>query len=299
MPSCRSDPARRPRCERSLPRASLRCSRAGGSGRPPVWCSPVPRQPPTCSPGRRRHAARSTVEAPAGGSTSTERSMRRPTFPAGLIAAACVVAASGCQTMPQPYGSTLVTVDTDVAVPRLVSSLRIDVFRDGAWIESRELPIRDARLLPVSFGIFSSGPLDRSEALVRLRAYGDGALVDAPAAPRLVVGGVDVTPAREPDPAIAVDQLVRVTLIAGEERRARLVLRGACAGIPADVAQALTCADDSGRRRDAPQVADDDAPAGTFGIDALDTPAPRAAAGIDDGGEALVPGGAFVLGSRD
>ncbi|MBS2018763.1 MAG: SUMF1/EgtB/PvdO family nonheme iron enzyme [Deltaproteobacteria bacterium] len=205
-------------------------------------------------------------------------------------------------------GEVLVVVDTDVDVPRLVSTLRLDVWREGRWIDSRETPVRDARRLPMSFGAFSSAEDRPSRAILRLRAYGDGAVVDAPAEPRLVVDGADRTPRREPDPALAIDELVSVTVVPGEKRRVRIVLFGACAGSAADVVAGETCLAPDGQRGAVPEAVDDRETssslgatlAGTFGKGGrAPSDAPRPASPPDDGGEAWIPGGAFVLGSRD
>ncbi len=125
-----------------------------------------------------------------------------------------------------------------------------------------------------------------------------------PLTPRLVIDGVDRTPASEPQPRLAVDRLVRVTLTPGRVAEARVVLEGACAGrmsrlAASEVVDALrldeaeTCAGGSMTAL-SPAALGDPAEA--------DPPRPApfvAVAPCDDPGDdqrACVPGGAFILG---
>lgn len=61
--------------------------------------------------------------------------------------------------------------------------------------------------------------------------------------PRLIVDGVDVTPAKEPDPALAVDRLLHFELSPARQRTARVLLAGECLGAMADLAGARSCVD--------------------------------------------------------
>jgi formylglycine-generating enzyme required for sulfatase activity len=61
--------------------------------------------------------------------------------------------------------------------------------------------------------------------------------------PRLVVDGVDLTPAVEPEPSVTVDRLVWVRLGARADQSLRVQLNGDCFGIMADLYGARTCLD--------------------------------------------------------
>lgn len=90
-------------------------------------------------------------------------------FLATSLAAIC---ASACQEAPPAYPSALVTVDTDLAVPRLVSRLRVDIFNErGAWIDQRQFSFTDARAWPVSFGIVMRDDTRSADVMLRLRAF--------------------------------------------------------------------------------------------------------------------------------
>lgn len=216
------------------------------------------------------------------------------------LAAACTKSA------PAAYGSALIRVDTDVAVPRLVSSLRVDVFLDdGTWIDSRDFPIRDPALMPASFVVFSPSGETSSRALVRVRSYGDGDLIDvAPSnSARLLRDGLDVTPTQEPDPSLSIDRLLRVEVQNSESKTVNVHLLGACAGVPANLIAVRSCRG-ADRTLSAPSSDSDDGPSplvvGAFGAsDPAGLPTPRTPEADDDGGEAVITGGAFILGSDD
>jgi formylglycine-generating enzyme required for sulfatase activity len=195
------------------------------------------------------------------------------------------VAFAACSETLPPYPQVQVIVDTDMPVPRLVSRLRLDVYaEDGTWIDSREEVLRDRRDLPVSFTVFSTR---EARGLVRVRAYGDGAIVDERSELRLVKEGRDVTPRFAPDPELAIDRLVRVRL--ARPAIARVRLEGICAGMPARGTE--TCL--AGARVEAPEASDAPlAPAPVFGEGPATSLSPREH-------EIVVPAGAFVLGGRD
>ncbi|HSO40054.1 MAG TPA: SUMF1/EgtB/PvdO family nonheme iron enzyme [Labilithrix sp.] len=238
----------------------------------------------------------------------------------GLMGAFCMLTACGAfERAPlAPYGEAILVVDTDLPVPRVASRLRVDVYTsDGTWIATRDDVRPDPRDWPVSFSVYADDDSRDHILLVRLRAYPDGRQVPyrgfayAPlpellreipggnGQPRLLVGGGDLTPPLEPDPVVTVDRVVRVTLEAGLRGRVPIVLRGACAGRQArlaNVAEAASCSDgdeplvplveavlEESTATDVPSVA------GSYG----DEPCP-AAAPAD--ARACVPGGAFVLG---
>jgi formylglycine-generating enzyme required for sulfatase activity len=118
-----------------------------------------------------RHAAlnrrRRFSESPRG---VPPRRLRRDARFARL---ACVFAFL-CGCAPLPYGETLVVVDTDVAVPRLLDHLRVDVYGDtGTWLESRHFFADRPEAWPLSFALATEAGTDRV-ARVRLRGFLSG-----------------------------------------------------------------------------------------------------------------------------
>lgn len=68
-------------------------------------------------------------------------------------------------------------VDTDLAVPDFASSLRVDVYSmQGEWYDSREVFLGGASDWPASFSLVNDANTDDVEALVRLRAFPEGAI---------------------------------------------------------------------------------------------------------------------------
>jgi sulfatase modifying factor 1 len=121
---------------------------------------------------------------------------------------------------------------------------------------------------------------------------------------------VDITPATEPEPALAIDRIVVLDLLPDRASLAQVVLQGACAGTMADVAGVRSCTDTTGQLDDvsAPvAVLPDGTPlaasvAGTFhGAPVPCTETPRPPGSAADGTplhdeEVCVPGGMFVFG---
>jgi hypothetical protein len=76
-------------------------------------------------------------------------------------------------------GEVVLSIDTDLDVPRLPARLRIDLFHeDGSWFESRDFARPDPRDWPMTFGVYSSDESRPRDVLVRLRAYPEGRVRD-------------------------------------------------------------------------------------------------------------------------
>jgi formylglycine-generating enzyme required for sulfatase activity len=98
----------------------------------------------------------------------------------------------GCDGPARPAGYVSVRIDTNVAVPRLVDRIRIDVFtEDGRWLSSTDRAVstplrlgdraRDATPLPIDFALVPRDVATR--ALVRVRGYREGHVRDYPPPP--------------------------------------------------------------------------------------------------------------------
>lgn len=84
-------------------------------------------------------------------------------------------ATSSCTSTPEPLGEALVVVDTDVAIPRQVNRLQIEVFRSsGELVDQREVVTPTAADWPVSFSVVIPDGVPEDEVLVRLRAFPEG-----------------------------------------------------------------------------------------------------------------------------
>jgi formylglycine-generating enzyme required for sulfatase activity len=93
---------------------------------------------------------------------------------------AAVLLTSACVSAPEPRGEALVVVHTDVAVPRRVNRLRVEVFdAAGLPIETRDVVTPTAADWPVSFSVILPDGVPEQVATVRLRAYLDGHEVSA------------------------------------------------------------------------------------------------------------------------
>lgn len=237
---------------------------------------------------------------------------------------------SSCSRDLPPYGQARVTVDTDLPVRPFAVRLRVDVYTtDGQWIDSRDLSMSSPSQWPASFTVFTRANEGTREALVRFRAYPDGAIRDyrgerftptptgaAPTshvpvpdptdAPRLVKDGIDVTPASEPEPSTSIDRLLLVSIAANQESAPAVMLRGECSGIMADITGFETCTDADHPSVSVREVAADAlgprSAEGTFAAETPCTSTPREGRQAPDGtplhdDEVCVPGGAFILGS--
>jgi formylglycine-generating enzyme required for sulfatase activity len=72
----------------------------------------------------------------------------------------------------------VVRVDTDVSVPQLVGTLRIDLYEeDGTWFDTRQYTLASPLDLPASFSVYTTGDADRV-VLVRVRAFPEGRAQD-------------------------------------------------------------------------------------------------------------------------
>jgi formylglycine-generating enzyme required for sulfatase activity len=228
---------------------------------------------------------------------------------AALAGWALVAACAG--DVPAPHGEVLIVVDTDLPAPRFAARLRIDVHSlDGAWLDSRDVARVSAREWPASFGAYTLDDEAPRDVLVRLRAYPEGKLRDAPAGgPRRIVDGVDLTPEFEPLPALSID---RISLIHVEPRRvttAYVTLHGACLGIEADLGAPRSCLDGGELVELAPEPTVEGkptAPASESGSFPRLPPcsAPPRPAGVRADGtplwdeEVCVPGGLVIFGSE-
>ncbi len=245
---------------------------------------------------------------------------------------------AACSDELPPLPEAVVIVDTDAPVPHLVDRLRVDFFDErGVWIETREIPRREAADWPASFSVYGKSPDEARSVVVRLRAFRDGAVrdyrgerfmerpgKDPPGervgwpeptkgeGPRLVEDGLDVTPASEPIPELAIDRLVRIDLSPGVKATYRITLSGACFGTMADLDGAgRTCVDEENERVDvvssSPATDEEIAAPSVVGAMAGQAPcevSPRAGSYGPDGSpmydeEVCVPGGVFVLGNKD
>ncbi len=243
-----------------------------------------------------------------------------------------IAALVSCARELPPLGEAVLVVDTDVPVPAIGGTLRIDVFRrtggDLTWLDSREVVREDARDWPASFSVYAPEGAGATEAVVRLRLYPSGKTRDyrgerffdlpseggdpaerfrAPPppegeAPRLVRAGKDVTPREEPDPLVTIDRLVRVSLTEGRLVTLPVLLAGECAGTMANLTTLETCSDTPRVRAAAtqPDEASSVAPSrvGTWPLHAHASLRARCDTGGQPEDRRCVPGGAFIVGDR-
>lgn len=88
---------------------------------------------------------------------------------------ALLAAALSCQTTPEPLGEALVVLQTDVAIPRRVNRVRIEIFgADGALVDTRDVPTPMTEDWPVSFSVVIPEGARTASTLVRVRAWLDG-----------------------------------------------------------------------------------------------------------------------------
>ena len=160
---------------------------------------------------------------------------------------------TGCgndRTLPR-FGETVIAVDVDLPVPKVVSRLRIDIHsEDGTWLDSREIARPNPDDWPASFSVYTENETQPVRVFVRLRAFPTGRVRDyrgerfwdwsfgtifTPdpvdgALPRLIVDGEDRTPATEPTPLVTVDRLLLVRLEPGSLQQVDVLLTATCAG---------------------------------------------------------------------
>jgi formylglycine-generating enzyme required for sulfatase activity len=256
-------------------------------------------------------------------------------LPRGL---AMLVVAAGCggPKVQPPLGEALVIVDTDAAVPLLVSRLRVDAYTTGGmWYASNDFSLPAPSYWPASFGAYTPDSDQGKTVILRLRAYADGNVRDyrgerymeRPSgknpsettplpptpkgeAPRLLdADGKDVTPPTEPEPLLTIDRLLLVTVAPGLVESVRVKLEGACFGTMADVESQNTCIDTEDQRSplsvatlDPDLGVPSTTAQGSFGPEPCKA-TPRAAGTGSDGDplydeEVCVPGGAFVFGTE-
>jgi formylglycine-generating enzyme required for sulfatase activity len=256
-----------------------------------------------------------------------------------VLAIAAAVGVAACKSVHElpPLGEALLIVDTDASVPLLASRLRVDAFTTSKqWYSTQDFELSDPTDWPASFGVYSPDPDAGKTVVLRLRAYAAGNVRDyrgeryatrasganpsaetpvpppTPGeAPRLIdAHGADVTPPTEPQPLLAIDRLLLVTVSPGKVESVRVVLRGACFGTMADLATFKTCTDTENviepLAASSPS-SDLSIPTssleGTFGVDEGCTSPSRPAGTSPDGTplydeEGCVRGGAFIFGSE-
>jgi formylglycine-generating enzyme required for sulfatase activity len=102
-----------------------------------------------------------------------------------LEASACAWAAilagvaGGCGgEVIEPHGEAIIAVHTDMPVPGIVSAMRLDLYDENGWFESREIATPRAESWPLSFSVVSRHSDRDPRVLVRLRAYPSGRVRD-------------------------------------------------------------------------------------------------------------------------
>ncbi len=220
----------------------------------------------------------------------------------------------GCNGDAATAARTRLWIDTDLPTPEIANRLRIDLYReDGTWFASRDVVTDDPAAFPVSFDL-AAPESGKTTIRVRLRIHPDTYTRDyrgerfsdwpdvlgAPpaetdGAPRLQADGVDSTPTLEPIPAVTVDRMIALSAEAGKRDERAVVLRGACAGLMADLASGESCVESREAGRSA--LANASTASGEAShsndmresCDGITVPA----------GRVCVPGGAFILGERN
>ncbi len=245
----------------------------------------------------------------------------------GLAAtwAACCVLASACagegDQLP-PLPEVLVVVDTNVPVPLAASRLRIDLFdAEGSWFDSSDVALPSPADWPASFSVYSEDESRTRAVWVRLRAYGEGrhddyrgerfrdwhalfeSLAPGDGEPRLLKGGVDVTPRVEPTPLLTIDRLLLVELVPRRRGSVRVLLDGACMGTmsklgprgrPADGAETCTREERARTRVSASTSSPDMSRGGPSMVGSYASDPCRPGEGSAE--RICVPGGATILG---
>ena len=93
--------------------------------------------------------------------------MTRP----GVAGSLALIGALACDAPPR--GEALFVVDTDMPVPKIVDTLRVDIYSaDGStWLVSRDIRLSDPKQWPASFSVYATDTSIGGSALVRLRGY--------------------------------------------------------------------------------------------------------------------------------
>jgi formylglycine-generating enzyme required for sulfatase activity len=168
--------------------------------------------------------------------------------------------------------NTVVLIDTDLPSPEIASSLRIDVYSaSGTLIETRDVDLPDASVLPVSFGLARV-----EDTRLRLRIFPKS---------RMIASG-------EPDPALAIDRLVLIPNGSKGESFG-VMLKGECAGVPAALETGVSCKNAQER---ASVIAK---PADVVTKTASNAFRDSCGAGESDDARVCVPGGVFIMGDRN
>ena len=91
------------------------------------------------------------------------------------VAAVGLATSVGCTKAPAPLGEALLVVQTDVAVPRRVNRVRLEIMNAGGKIvETREVITSVPEAWPLSFSVVVPDEGGEQDVLVRLRAYPEG-----------------------------------------------------------------------------------------------------------------------------
>ncbi len=212
-----------------------------------------------------------------------------------------ILTLAGCALDPGARPQVVLYVDTDVPVPSLADTLRVEVLDSDLTVsEARTYVLPNVTDWPVSFGI-APRP-DGAATVVRLRLYEASRI--ASRNPSEYTAGLAPD---DPLPAFVIDRLVEVTPPASGLEYALVVLHGECMGVDADLGAAHTCiatgleprgpAQDGVTVLDEPPSAGAPPRAGTWDA-GRETPcvgSPRADTGLHDE-EVCIPGGVFFMG---
>ncbi len=215
-----------------------------------------------------------------------------------------------------PSGGVTLFLRRDCADPgsELACNDGIDI-AGGNYLSRFELPLTAGTYYLVTGSSAAHSPADvtlRWAPATQWNTPGGAppAVTPAPAVPRLVVDGVDLTPAREPQPNLAIDRLLDVSVEFGIRKTISILLSGECYGTTVDLAGRASCIATAGARSalDALPTSytsgidrGDRTRSGTWAAE-LETPCTGNArtstpALYDE--EVCIPGGAFLLGSAE
>jgi formylglycine-generating enzyme required for sulfatase activity len=102
----------------------------------------------------------------------------------------------------------------------------------------------------VLVGNVAPGPMDVTLLVLQEQALITGPTTDdgeqAALTPRLLEGGIDITPLSEPDPHLTVDRWLRLDVEPSRQSTARVLLDGECLGSMADLLGSRSCVDTEG-----------------------------------------------------